>query len=108
MEKVTAVSDDNFDSEVLKSSKPVAVDFWAAWCGPCRMFAPIVERVAEQMGDEAKICKLDVDSSPATAGKYGIMSIPTVIIFKNGQQVDRFSGVRQEQDLIAKLKAAAG
>ncbi|MHB1002005.1 MAG: thioredoxin [Armatimonadota bacterium] len=106
MQGVTIITDDNFDAEVLQSSIPVAVDFWAPWCGPCRMLGPIMEQVAEEIGDSAKICKLDVDDNKSIAAKYGIMSIPTVIIFKNGQIVNQFTGVRQRQAIIEMLKNA--
>ena len=83
-EKVRAVSDSSFAEEVLQSEKPVLVDFWAEWCGPCRMLAPTVEAVAEQYRESAGVVKLNVDENPSTAGAYGIKGIPTLILFKNG------------------------
>ena len=83
---LTHVTDETFEEEVLKSEKPVMVDFWATWCGPCQMLGPIVEQVAGETED-IKICKMDVDENPATAMKYQIMSIPTMILYKNGQEV---------------------
>ncbi|HEY3297054.1 MAG TPA: thioredoxin [Armatimonadota bacterium] len=107
MQGVTIVNDSNFDAEVLQSTKPVAVDFWATWCGPCRMLGPIIEEVAAEIGDSVKICKLNVDESAVTAGKYRVMSIPTVLIFKNGQIVDQFVGVQPKQKIIEKLQKVA-
>ncbi|MHB0912450.1 MAG: thioredoxin [Armatimonadota bacterium] len=98
-----AVNDGNFEAEVLKSPVPVAVDFWAEWCMPCRMLAPVLEQVASEMGEKVKIAKLNVDESPATAGKYGIMSIPTILVFKNGAVVDRFVGVRPKLEIVSRL-----
>src|SRR5262245_23136071 len=90
---VAKVSDDTFESEVLKASGPVVVDFWAEWCGPCKMIAPVLEEISGgTLGSKVKIVKLNVDESPATAQKYGIMSIPTLMIFKNGEMASRQVG----------------
>lgn len=85
---VSKVSDANFESEVIKASGPVVVDFWAEWCGPCRMIAPALDEIATAMGEKVKIVKLNVDENPQTASKYGIMSIPTLMIFKGGEVAD--------------------
>jgi thioredoxin 1 len=89
---VSKVSDDTFDAEVLKASGPVVVDFWAEWCGPCKMIGPVLDEIAGAMEGKVKIVKLNVDESPATAQKYGIMSIPTLMIFKNGEMASRQIG----------------
>src|SRR5246127_678073 len=96
---VGKVSDANFEAEVLKASGPVVVDFWAEWCGPCRMIAPALEEIAGQLGEKVKIVKLNVDENPATASKYGIMSIPTLMIFKNGELASRQVGAAPKQKL---------
>ena len=96
---VDKVSDANFDAEVLKASGPVVVDFWAEWCGPCRMIAPALEEIAGALGAKVKIVKLNVDENPATASKYGIMSIPTLMIFKNGELASRQVGAAPKQKL---------
>ena len=96
---VGKVSDATFDAEVLKASGPVVVDFWAEWCGPCRMIAPALEEIAGQMGDKVKIVKLNVDENPNTAAKYGIMSIPTLMMFKNGEIASRQVGAAPKQKL---------
>ena len=85
MAAVAKVSDADFESEVLKADGPVVVDFWAEWCGPCRMIAPALDEISSAMGDKVKIVKLNVDESPKTASKYGVMSIPTLMVFKGGQ-----------------------
>ena len=96
---VNKVSDANFDAEVLKATGPVVVDFWAEWCGPCRMIAPALEEIASALGEKVKIVKLNVDESPNTAAKYGIMSIPTLMIFKNGEMAARQVGAAPKQKL---------
>ena len=96
---VNKVSDANFEAEVLKANGPVVVDFWAEWCGPCRMIAPALEEIAGAMGEKVKIVKLNVDENPATASKYGIMSIPTLMIFKNGELASRQVGAAPKQKL---------
>jgi thioredoxin 1 len=103
---VGKVSDTTFDTEVLKASGPVVVDFWAEWCGPCRMIAPALEEIAGSLGDKVKIVKLNVDESPATATKYGIQSIPTLMIFKNGQMASRQIGAAPKQKLEQWITAA--
>lgn len=89
---ITDVTDATFETEVLKSDKPTIVDFWAEWCGPCKALAPTLEAIAVEQRGKAKICKVDVDSNPNIAAKYGIRSIPTVILFKNGTKVDQVVG----------------
>jgi thioredoxin 1 len=96
---VGKVSDSDFESQVLKATGPVVVDFWAEWCGPCRMIAPALEEIAGSLGDKVKIVKLNVDENPNTASKYGIMSIPTLMIFKNGELASRQIGAAPKQKL---------
>ena len=96
---VGKVSDTNFEAEVLKSTQPVVVDFWAEWCGPCKMIAPALEEIAGSLGEKVKIVKLNVDENPNTASKYGIMSIPTLMIFKNGEMSSRQVGAAPKQKL---------
>ena len=96
---VNKVSDASFEAEVLKANGPVVVDFWAEWCGPCRMIAPALEEIAGAMGDKVKIVKLNVDENPDTAAKYGIMSIPTLMLFKNGEVASRQVGAAPKQKL---------
>ncbi len=103
MSKPLDITDDSFDQEVLQADKPVVVDFWATWCGPCKMIAPILEEVALEYADKVKIVKLDVDSNNQTAGKYNIMSIPSILFFKNGEIVDQVVGAIPKAQLTARL-----
>lgn len=96
---VGKVSDADFEAEVLKSGSPVVVDFWAEWCGPCKMIAPALDEISSSLGDKVKIVKLNVDENPAVAAKYGIMSIPTLMIFKNGELASRQVGAAPKQKL---------
>ena len=95
----TKVTDTSFEADVLKSGEPVVVDFWAEWCGPCRMIAPALEEIAGEVGDKVKIVKLNVDENPNTASKYGIMSIPTLLMFKGGEIASRQVGAAPKQKL---------
>ncbi len=103
---VGKVSDATFENEVLKASEPVVVDFWAEWCGPCRMIAPALEEISGAMGAKVKIVKLNVDENPATASKFGIMSIPTLMIFKNGELASRQVGAAPKAKLEQWISAA--
>jgi thioredoxin 1 len=96
---VSKVSDKDFETEVLKSAEPVVVDFWAEWCGPCKMIAPALEEIAGTMNGKVKIVKINVDENPQTAAKYGIMSIPTLMLFKNGELASRQVGAAPKQKL---------
>jgi thioredoxin 1 len=104
---VGKTSDASFESDVLKSAEPVVVDFWAEWCGPCRMIAPALEEISGQVGDKVKIVKLNVDENPNTAAKYGIMSIPTLLMFKNGEISSRQVGAAPKQKLHQWISGAA-
>jgi thioredoxin 1 len=99
------VTDSNFDEVVLNSSVPVIVDFWAVWCGPCRMVGPIVEEIGAEYEGKAKVAKLDVDNNTAAASRFGIRNIPTILFFKNGQVVDKQVGAVPKQVLVNKLEA---
>jgi thioredoxin 1 len=103
MGKPQVVTDQSFEQEVLKSDLPVLVDFWATWCGPCRMVAPVLEDVANEQGDKIRIAKLDVDANPITAGRFGVRAIPTMIVFKNGREADRIVGFHPKPQLMQKL-----
>ncbi|TWT37739.1 Thioredoxin-1 [Posidoniimonas corsicana] len=103
---VQEVNDDNFEAEVLQAGEPVLVDFWAPWCGPCRQIAPLVEELAGENTGAAKIVKLNVDDAPGAAQSYGVSSIPTLMVFKGGEVVDRFVGVQPKNRLQDALDAA--
>ena len=100
-------TDANFEAEVLNSDRPVLVDFWATWCGPCRTIAPTIEEIASEYDGKAKVVKLDVDHNPMTAQKYGIRSIPSLLFFKDGRPVDQMVGVVPKKVLAGKLDALA-
>ncbi|MFA7265894.1 MAG: thioredoxin [Candidatus Nanopelagicales bacterium] len=103
MGATTTVTDANFTSDVLQSDKPVLVDFWAEWCGPCKMVAPILEEIAGAHSDKLTIAKLNVDENPATSANYGITSIPTMAVFQNGQVVKQIIGAKPKAALLADL-----
>lgn len=102
MAEVT-LTDKNFEEEVLKSDQPVLVDFWAEWCGPCKMQGPIIEEVAKEFEGKAKVGKLDVDQNPEISQKFGVMSIPTIIVFKDGKAVWQAAGLQQKNNLAEEL-----
>ncbi|MBE6896573.1 MAG: thioredoxin [Ruminococcaceae bacterium] len=97
------LTSENFEEEVIKSDKPVLVDFWATWCGPCRMIAPIVEQIADE-NEDIKVCKVDVDDQPELTSSFGIQSIPTLIVFKNGEIANKAVGARSKEAILEMLK----
>lgn len=101
---VMYVSESTFAREVLQSSQPVLVDFYADWCGPCRAIAPIVEEIAHELNNKLKVVKLDVDQNPTIAMQYGVQSIPTLLLFKNGKEVERLIGYMSKSKLLSKLE----
>ena len=105
---VQELTDTNFQQEVLSSAQPVLVDFWAPWCGPCRMIAPMIEELANENVGSFKIGKINIDDNPNAAQNYGVSSIPTLMIFKGGEVVDRFVGVRPKNQLQAAIDQAKG
>jgi thioredoxin 1 len=108
MENVVEITDSNFDQQVLKSSEPVLVDFWAPWCGPCRMIAPLVEELAGENLGSIKVGKVNIDDNPGAAQNYGVSSIPTLMLFKGGKIVNQFVGVQPKNRLQQAIDAAKG
>lgn len=98
------LTEQNFDAEVLQAELPVFIDFWAPWCGPCRMLAPAVAQIGEEYAGKAKVCKVNVDEAAELARRFGIMSIPTVLVFKGGQLTEKLVGLRPKAELEALLK----
>lgn len=101
---VLKITEENFEEEVLKSEKPVILDFYADWCGPCKMMSPIVDEIAEELGDNVKVGKVNTDENMGLSEKYGIMSIPTIMVFKNGNVEKTFVGVTPKEEIISAVK----
>lgn len=101
--EVIKLTNQNFEEEVLKASMPVIVDFYADWCGPCQMQSPIIDSIAKEHGDKVKVAKLDVDELPEIADKYDVMSIPTIVIFKNGEVATQFIGVTDKEEIMSNI-----
>ncbi|MET8334943.1 thioredoxin [Streptosporangium canum] len=104
MGAIKNVTDASFDADVLKSDKPVIVDFWAEWCGPCRQVAPILEEIANEQAEKLTVVKLNVDENPATAGNYGVLQIPTLNVYKNGEVVKQIIGAKPKAMLLRELE----
>ncbi len=102
------VNDSNFQQEVIESDIPVLVDFWAEWCGPCRMISPVIGEISDEYSGKVKVCKLNVEEGPQTASKYNIMNIPALMVFKNGEVVDKAVGAIPKKDIIAKITPHLG
>lgn len=103
MSNAMAITDSNFEAEVLTGSSPVVVDFWAEWCGPCKMIAPVLDELAKEYGGKVKVAKLNVDDNPSTSAKFGIRSIPTLLFFKGGRVVDQLVGAASKTELKKKI-----
>jgi thioredoxin 1 len=101
------VNESNFDSEVMKSDKPVVVDFWAEWCGPCKMIAPVLDEIAKEKAGVVKVAKVNVDNNQSLSFKYNIRAIPSLLFFKNGQVRDQVTGMTSKKDLLGRLEALA-
>ena len=97
---VTELNKDNFEKEVMEENVPVLIDFWASWCGPCRMMSPVIDQIAEEMGEKLKVCKVNVDENHELAEEYEIMTIPAFIVMKNGAEAGRTIGVQPKEDIL--------
>lgn len=102
--EILKLNNENFESEVINSDKPVLIDFYADWCGPCKMMSPIIDQIAEEVKDIAKVGKINVDENPELAEKYGVMSIPTILVIRGGQEAKRFVGVTDKEEILNNLK----
>jgi thioredoxin 1 len=105
--KPVTIDEGNFEAEVTQSQKPVLVDFWAEWCGPCKMIAPVLDEIAKEKGDSVKVGKVDIDKNQSLSFKYNVRAIPTLLFFKNGQVVDQVTGMTSKKDLLGRLEALA-
>ena len=101
---VISLNEKNFEEEVLKAEKPVLIDFWASWCGPCRMMSPVVDEIAEEMKDAVKVCKINIDEEQNLAVKYNVMSIPTFVVIRDGKEIGRTIGVQDKEEIKKMLK----
>ena len=101
---VLSLNGKNFEEEVLRSTKPVLIDFWASWCGPCKMMSPVIDEIADDLKGEVKVCKINIDEEQSLAVKYNVMSIPTFIVFKNGKEIARSVGVQDKSEIVNMLK----
>lgn len=105
---VVELSEDSFEAEVTQSPTPVLMDLWAAWCGPCRLIAPVIEELAETYAGKIKMSKLNIDDHPQVAARFKVMNIPTLILFKNGQEADRIVGVVPKEELVRRIEQVIG
>ncbi len=101
------ITEANFDAEVTQSQKPVLLDFWAEWCGPCKMIAPVLDEIAKEKGDTIKVAKVNIDENQSLSFKYNVRAIPTLLFFKNGQVVDQVTGMTSKKDLLGRIDAVA-
>lgn len=101
---VVSLNEKNFEEEVLKSNKIVLIDFWASWCGPCKMMSPVVDKIAEEMNDNVKVCKVNIDEEQNLAVKYNVMSIPTFVVIKEGKEIGRTIGAQDKEEIKKMLK----
>jgi len=107
-ERIVEINDGNFRDEVIKSNLPVLLDFWAPWCGPCKMITPVIEEIANEYQGELKVGKLNVDDNPATATNFRVMNIPTLILFNKGEEIERIAGVVSKREITKKIARAFG
>ncbi|MEP7070747.1 MAG: thioredoxin [Verrucomicrobiota bacterium] len=107
MENAITLTESNFDQEINQSDKPVLVDFWAEWCGPCKLIAPMIDEIAREKGDSLKVAKVNIDDNQSLSLKFNIRAIPTLLLFKNGQVRDQVTGMTSKKDLLGRIEALA-